>query len=411
VNQTLDSNITSSRGKKTGAISFESGHAGPAVLQVLPSLVSGGAERGAVDVAAALVAAGGKALVASSGGPLVRELERLKATHIELPMHSKNPFVMRANARRLEDLIRKHGVDIIHARSRAPAWSALMAARRTGARFVTTFHAAYGTRGPFKRRYNSVMARGERIIAISQFIADHARNNYGVDPDRLKVILRGVDLARFDPKQVTANRMIQLVERWRLPDDLPIVMLPARLSRLKGHELLIEALALLGRHDLRCLFVGDLDGHEAYHRHLAHQTTRNDLSEVVQFVGRCDDMPAAYMLADVIVAPSIQPEGFGRVVAEALALGRPVIASDHGGPREIVTAGETGWLVPPGDPAALAEALKAALDMDQVAREAFARRASEYVRRNFTKERMCAETLAVYYEVMLDGAGREPVMA
>jgi glycosyltransferase involved in cell wall biosynthesis len=342
---------------------------------------------------------------------MVRELERIKATHIELPVHSKNPFVMRANARRLEALVREHGVDIIHARSRAPAWSALIAARRTGARFVTTFHAAYGMRGPFKRRYNSVMARGERIIAISQFIADHARNIYGADPERVQVILRGVDLERFDPKQVTANRMIQLAERWRLPDDLPIVMLPGRLSRLKGHEVLIEALALLGRRDLRCLFVGDLAGHETYRRHLEHQITRHDLNEVVQFVDRCDDMPAAYMLADVIVAPSVEPEGFGRVVAEALALGRPVIASDHGGAREIVTEGETGWLVPPGDPAALAKALKVALDLDQAARETLARRASEYVRRYFTKERMCAETLAVYYEVMLDGAEREPVMA
>ena len=204
------------------------GRGAPSVLQVLPALGSGGVERTTVDIAQALVKAGWRALVASEGGPMVRELERAGARHITLPLAAKNPLVMRANAGRLEKLIRSAQIDIVHARSRAPAWSAYAAARRTGARFVTTFHGTYGHEGKLKRRYNAIMLKGERIIANSDFIAGHIEAVYGQPASPVITIPRGVDMARFDPARVGPDRLTALARRWRLPDDLPLVLLPGR---------------------------------------------------------------------------------------------------------------------------------------------------------------------------------------
>ena len=197
-------------------------------------------ERGTIDIAGAVAGAGGTAIVASEGGQLERFLERAGAEHLTLPLASKNPFVMRRNAARLAEVIKQHGVDIVHARSRAPAWSARAAARRTGRRFVTTFHGAYPISSPLKRAYNGIMTRGERVIAPSEFIAGHIRENYKVDPERLRVIQRGVDLEVFDPAHVSPQRVIQLATKWRVPDGVPLVMLPARFARWKGQTLLLE---------------------------------------------------------------------------------------------------------------------------------------------------------------------------
>lgn len=336
----------------------------PVVLQVLPALVTGGVERGTVDMALSLVEAGWKAIVASSGGPMVRELLRGGAEHVTLPLASKSPLVIRANAARLERVITDHGVDIVHARSRAPAWSALKAAQKTGCHFVTTFHGTYNL-GWFglKQRYNAVMTRGERVIAISHFIAEHVHRIYGVDPDRIRVVQRGIDLKKFDPARVSPERIIQLAQKWRLPDGFQVIMLPGRLTRWKGQAVLIEALALLGRHDVRCLLVGSDQGRTGYREELVDLIRRRDLVDVVHIVDECGDMPAAYMLTDVVVSASTDPEAFGRVVVEGQAMGRPVIASDHGAPRETILPGETGWLAPAGDPRALADALSHFLAM------------------------------------------------
>src|SRR5215469_8908044 len=228
----------------------------PAVLQVVPSLVSGGAERGTVEVAAALVEAGWTSYVASSGGALERDVTRAGARHLTLRLASKNPLVMRRNAHALVRLIRELGIDLVHARSRAPAWSAWAAARATGCRFVTTFHNAYGAQPAFKRRYNAVMARGERVIAISQFVGDHAASVYSIGRDRLRIIPRGVDLASFDPRKVGGQRIIALARQWRVPADARVVMLPGRLTRWKGGLDLISAIGALSRRDLCCVLVG-----------------------------------------------------------------------------------------------------------------------------------------------------------
>lgn len=373
----------------------------PVVLQILPRLVTGGVERGTVDIAQALARAGWGAVVVSEGGPMVRELERAGAKHIALPVASKNPHVMWKNVDRLAAVISETGADIVHARSRAPAWSAEAAAKRAGRHFLTTFHGTYNL-GPFalKRGYNAVMARGERVIAISQFIADHIHRIYGVGPERVRVIHRGVDFERFDPARVSPERMIQLARAWRLPDDMPVIMLPGRLTRWKGQSILIEAIARLARRDVRCLLVGSDQGRTGYHEELENLVKRKKLTDIVHIVGDCLDMPAAYMLSDVVVSASTDPEAFGRVIVEAQAMGRAVVAADHGGARETLIEGETGLLTPPGDPDALARALERALSLTSAQREAIAARAMEHVRVNFSREHMCAQTLALYAEIL-----------
>jgi len=370
----------------------------PAVLQVIPSLVSGGVERGTVEIAAALVAAGWTAYVASSGGPMERELARAGARHIRLPLATKNPLAIRRNASALADIIRRLQIDIVHARSRAPAWSAWAAAKRTGRRFVTTFHNAYDEDLPLKRWYNSVMARGERVIAISDFVAAHAAGAYGLG-DRLRTIPRGVDLNLFDPKRVNGDRVVALATKWRVPDGHAVVMLPGRLTRWKGGLDLIEAIARLGRDDVCCLLVG-AEQRPGFRRELEKAIERKQLGAQFRVVEDCRDMTAAYRLADVVVSASTDPEGFGRTIVEAQAMGRPVVATDHGGARETIIPGNTGWLVPPGDPAGLAAAIGEALSLDAAEREAFARRARAHIAAGFTRELMCARTIDIYEELL-----------
>lgn len=383
----------------------------PTVLQVLPSLEGGGVERGTVDVAVALVEAGWGSVVASAGGAMVRELARHRVAHVTLPLHSKNPLVMRRNIARLRDVIRRYGVDIVHARSRAPAWSARAAARRAGVHFVTTFHGTYGASGGLKRLYNGIMVRGERVIAISDFIARHTIETYRADPARLRVIHRGVDLAVFRPEFVTQERMIDLATRWKLPDDRPIVLLPGRFSRWKGHALMIEALARIGRDDLLCVMVGADTGSDAYIGELTALAKRRGVESRVRFVDFCRDMPAAYMLSDAVVSASLRPEAFGRTLAEGLALGRPVVGPAHGGALEIIEEGRTGWLFTPGNPESLAAALDAALSVTPEARRRLAAEAMRFVGEKLSKTRMCADTLAVYAEVLDDAPVAEGAAA
>jgi glycosyltransferase involved in cell wall biosynthesis len=378
----------------------------PTVLQILPALGgSGGVERGTVEIAGAIIAAGGRAIVASEGGLLVHDLTRVNAEHVTLPVASKNPVVMYRNVQRIIDLIRKEHVDVVHVRSRAPAWSAYFACQRTRVPLVTTFHGTYSIGNWIKRKYNSVMTFGERVIAISTFIGGHVRRHYGVPVDKIRVIHRGVDLERFDPEKVSAERVIKLATEWRLPDGVPIIMLPGRLTRWKGQLVLIDAIAKMGRKDIRCMMVGSDQGREDYRRELESRIVQHGLEEVIRIVDHCDDMPAAYKLTDLVISASTDPEAFGRIVCEAQAMGRPVIATDHGGARETVILDVTGWLTPPGDSDALAEAIEKALSLDNAARNKLAVTAIEHVRKNFSKTQMCDKTLDVYNEV-LSGRGR-----
>lgn len=363
---------------------------GKTILQVLPALEAGGVERGTLEIAAALREAGARALVVSSGG---RMTAGLGGDHVTLPVQTKNPFGLWRNAASLKELIRREGVDLVHARSRAPAWSARSAARRTGVPFVTTFHGAYGARSAAKRAWNRIMVRGDLVIAVSDFIAAHIHEVYRCPSERLRVVHRGIDPTIFDPDAVPAREKAAQRAAWGVPEDARVVLLPGRLTRLKGHAVLIDAMRLLADLKLVIVFVGSDRDRDAYRRELEAKARRLP----VRFAGHADDVAAAYAASDVVVSASVQPESFGRVLAEAGAMGLPVVASDHGGAREIVRHGETGWLVPPGDPAALAEGIRNAL---AAAGPALADRARGHVLGRFTRAAMCAKTLAVYGELL-----------
>jgi glycosyltransferase involved in cell wall biosynthesis len=371
----------------------------PAILQVLPALRSGGVERGTLEIAEAQIAAGFRAIVASAGGEMVPALEALGAKHITLPLTAKSPWAMWRNAAALAALARAEGVALIHARSRAPAWSALIAARRLGLPFVTTYHGAYNEGFPGKRLYNSVMARGDRVIAISHFIADLIRARHGVDEARLRVIPRGVDPRRFDPALVSAERLAALRAAWGVAEGQPIIMLPARVTRWKGQMVLVEAMARLPG-DALALLVGDAAERPAFQAELQARIAGLGLQDRVRLVGHATDMPAALMLADVVVHASTDAEAFGRTVIEAQAMARPVIASDLGAPRETVAEGITGWRTPPGDAAALAAALSRALAMTDSERAALGARARAAVLSGYTTAAMQAATMATYRELL-----------
>jgi glycosyltransferase involved in cell wall biosynthesis len=291
------------------------------------------------------------------------------------------------------------GVALIHARSRAPAWSALIAARRLGLPFVTTYHGAYNEGFPGKRLYNSVMARGDRVIAISHFIADLIRARHGVAESRLRVIPRGVDPRRFDPALVSPARLAALRAAWGVAEGQPIIMLPARVTRWKGQMVLVEAMAQLPG-DALALLVGDAAERPAFQAELQARIAGLGLQDRVRLVGHATDMPAALMLADVVVHASTDAEAFGRTVIEAQAMARPVIASDLGAPRETVAEGITGWRTPPGDAAALAAALSRALAMTDSERAALGARARAAVLSGYTTAAMQAATMATYRELL-----------
>lgn len=368
---------------------------GAAVLQVLPALGGGGVERGTVEMAQAITRAGGTALVASAGGRLASQVEAAGGRNILLPLSTKNPLAIWRNAARLAEVIRAERVALVHARSRAPAWSAYWAVRRCGVKFVTTYHGAYGEDIPGKRAYNAVMAKGARVIAISHFIADLIVRRHRIDLTKIRVIPRGVDPAVFDPASVAPERVRRLAAAWKLPEGRPVAMLPGRLARWKGQSVFVRALA--GR-QVTGVLVGDARQHAPYARELMLEA--GTLGVDLRMVGHCDDMPAAFLLADAVVSASIEPEAFGRVVIEAQAMARPVIASSHGGAAETIERDVTGLLVPPGDPLALGAALDRVLAMPPAARAALGARAREAVAARYTVAAMQAATLGVYQEVL-----------
>lgn len=372
----------------------------PTILQVLPALDSGGVERGTVEITEAQVASGHKALVASQGGRLVGAIERAGGTHITLPLKTKNPLKIWRNGDALAQLIRDRRVDLIHVRSRAPAWSVLRASRMTGVPFIATYHGAYSDTSRAKRLYNSVMVRGRLVIAASGFIAALIQKQHGVAPERIRLIPRGIDPAVFDPHAALGYRVAKLATEWALPDQAHIILLPARISRWKGQSLLIEALARLRRPDVFAVMVGADQGRHSYVRELLDLATRLGVTSQIKLVGHCADMPAALMLADVVVAASTEPEAFGRSVIEAQAMERVVIAANHGGAAETVTHGETGILVPPGDVQALADALNATFDASPEDRLAMGERARASVLQHYTIATLQGATMAVYDEVL-----------
>lgn len=388
------------------------GDPGPTILQIIPKLDAGGAEIAVIDMAEAIVRAGGRALVLAEPGRLTARVREAGGEVRDFPAATKNPLRMAENARAMARLVAQEGVRLIHARSRAPAWSALAAARRARVPFVTTYHGAYNETNAVKRLYNSVMARGDMTIANSAFTARLIAERYGTPPERLVVIHRGVDPRVFDPSRVTVDRIRQLRDRWGAGPEQRIVLQAARLTAWKGQRTLIESASLLRRDGRlgRALVVlaGDAQGREGYVAGLRALIGDLGLEDSVRLVGHVEDIAAAFLAAHVTVVPSIEPEAFGRSVIEAAAMCSPVIATDIGAPPETIEAptpaqGEgraTGWLVPPAAPQALADSIAHALAMSDAQRVAMGIRSRAHVLANFTTRTLQLKTLAVYDKLL-----------
>ena len=382
---------------------------GETIVQVIPALEQGGAERTTLEIARAVVAAGGRSLVVSEGGGLVPRLQAEGSCHVRLPVGSKNPAALLPNKKRLAALIADAGARIVHARSRAPAWPALMAARQEGAFFVTTYHGAYGGKTKLKRLYNSVMARGDVVIANSAYTEQAIREAFAgwrvLEGRRIITIPRGADIDDFAAGAVSEDRLRAAMQAFG-GEDAFRVLLPGRLTEWKGQRVLIEAARLL--HDggdipaLRVVLAGATQGREAYEGELRRMIGEAGLSDVVHLAGAWDDMPAAYLWSDVAVSASTRPEAFGRVGVEAMACGRPVVASAHGGSLETVEDGATGLLVPPGDAGRLADALLS-LAADPARRAAMGDAGAAHVRTRFSTEAMTDATLRVYRDLLSGG--------
>jgi glycosyltransferase involved in cell wall biosynthesis len=380
----------------------------PTILQIIPRLDAGGAELAVLEMAAAISQAGGRALVLTEpDGRLAPKVIAGGGEILPFPAATKNPVRIMANSSAIERIVRKERVALIHARSRAPAWSAFRAARRTNVPFVTTYHGAYRETNAIKRLYNSVMVRGDLVIANSLFTANLIGSRYQTSPERIEVIHRGIDQRMFDPKRVSSDRVVSLRQRWGVAPHEKVILHAARLTRWKGQRILIDAarrLASTGElGSAVVILAGHAQGRERYVKALEEQIAAQDLRASVRLVGHVDDMPAAYLAATATVIASIEPEAFGRTAAEAAAMGCPVIATDIGAAPEIVLAAPaaggsatTGWVVPAGDAQALADGLAEALALAPAARLAIGERARARALASFSVEQMQYRTLAVY---------------
>ncbi len=372
----------------------------PVVMQVLPALEQGGVERGTVEIASCLKNEGWESFVVSEGGRMVEELNKIGVEHIVLPVASKNPFTIVKNAFALKKLIQEKHVDIVHARSRAPAWSAWMAAKIAKVHFLTTFHGVYNIGGSsLKKKYNAVMTKGDLIIAVSNFVANHIQENYGIMKSKIRVIPRGADIEKFSKENVSAERVTSLAKQWGLLKEKPVIMLPGRLTRWKGQMVLLEALTFMKNKDIVCVFVGSDQGRTAYREEMALYAEAHHLTDKIKMIEFCKDMPAAYCLSDIVVCPSTDPEAFGRVIPEAQAMGCLVVASNHGGATETIENGITGFRTKVGEGRDLARVLDTLIEMPVYEKQRITQAAVQSVRNEFSVQKMCRKTLEVYKEL------------
>jgi len=381
------------------------------IVQIIPALDAGGAERTVVEITGAVVAAGGQALIISAGGRLEEEIRSLGGGIAHLPVDSKNPYVMWRNANRIANLAREFGADLLHARSRAPAWSTRAASRQLGLPFITTYHGTYRTGGALKRRYNSIMASGDAVIANSDFIARRIISQHGIAKDRLTIIPRGVPPLYFDVPETVTNPA-PFLQRHGLPKDRPanepLIVLPGRLTRGKGQEVAIEALAQLHRQHGKAHLVlaGDAQGRKQYVKSLHQQIARAGLVDYVHFCGHVQDMAALYAGADIVLSASTVPEAFGRIAVESQASARLIVASGHGGALETITDGQTGFHFRPANATDLADVLKKVMVLDTALHSQIRLTGRKHARAHYSREAMCAKTLGVYRDLISPLEGR-----
>ncbi len=374
------------------------------ILQIIPELDIGGAERTAVEVAEAIVKDGGKAFVLSNGGILEGELKKHGATFIKADVKTKNPFkILVSNVALIKKIIAENNIDIVHARSRAPAVSAYLAAKAMGVHFVTTYHGIYNAKSSLKRWYNGFMARGELVVANSEYTKAHIIDQHQLDPDKIRVVYRGVDLEKFTPEKVDQSTKDALIKKWGLSAKaLPKILLPARLTAWKGQKVLIEAANILKSQNIFAdyIFVGSAQGRDEYVSELKSLINSYGLDEYFHFVGQCNDMPTAFAIADIVTTPSIEPEAFGRTAAEAQAMAKPIIASRLGGAMETVVDNETGFLIDVGNATQLAQKISQILAMPPMEIANFTKLAQKRVKSLFSAAQLQEKTLGVYKEIM-----------
>lgn len=374
----------------------------PVIVQIVPQMNRGGVERGTVEIAEAISARGWKAVVICNGGRMENQLRRAGAEVYTLPVDTKNPLKWPAVRRRLKAVLLSVGADIVHVRSRAPAWIALPLTRAMGIHSISTIHSKFVPKNFVKRIYNQKMLSADGIIAISDYVKSVITSHYSeaISEKAIQVIHRGVDLDVFDPVKVSQHRIVRLSETLNLPDDGPVVMLPARATEWKGHAPLIEAVARLEAKDVTLLLLGAGDGHSRFIERLRALAIKTGLDGRLRIASGTDDMPAALMLADVVAMPSTVPEPFGRVALEAQAMGRPVVAFKHGGAIESIQEGETGWLAEPNNVEDLARCLQLALKLGPRQRTIWAKRARAHVESAFSTQQMCEKTLEIYADFL-----------
>jgi len=377
------------------------------VLQVIPKLGYGGAETGCYDIAHYLSENKCKSYIVTSGGDLIKFIDKKKVKLIRLPVHSKNPLLIFLNALILTGIILIFKISIVHARSRAPAWSCLLATKLTGRKFVTTFHGTYNFSGKLKKFYNSIMVRSDLIIAGSNFIFSHIKNNYSefLKPSKkFLVIFRGINVDYFDPTTKFENDEKKLLQNWEINKEKKIILMPGRLTSWKGQKLLIEAINLvkieLGYEAFHVVILGDDQGRDLYKKELVRLTEQYRLTNQIKFIKHCKDMALAYKVSDIIISASIEPEAFGRVAVEAQSMEKLIIASNIGGSNETIIDEKTGFLFESGDAHSLSKKIIKAITMDETSLNLIGKEGRKNIIKKFNVEKMCFSTYSEYKRLL-----------
>ncbi len=376
----------------------------PVILQVVPNIKGGGVEAGTLEVAKAIRNAGGKAIIAANIKNAELANQEKEIEFVRLPLDTKNPLKLLTNISKLKNLIKEKNVDIVHARSRAPAWSAYFACKALNVQFITTHHAAYSSKTIFKNFYNSIMVRGHNVIATSEFIYKHIENSYSnkkwFDKSKIRLINRGIDLSVFDPALTLDSKSKAMKESWGFSPNTKIILMPGRISNRKGQDVIIKALHLSQRKDTAVILIGSASGHERYKKRLLKYASSLGLRERVKWISHTHEMTTAYNCSTIVVSASRLPEGFGRTLAEAQAMEKPIISSDHGAAREIIEENVTGWFFSANDGLELAQTIDKVLEMPQTMLNKIGKEGRKRVELLFTSEQMCSKTVQLYKEIL-----------
>ena len=367
------------------------------ILQVVPALISGGVERGTLEIAKSIVKAGYHSIVLSAGGPMVESLVNSGSEHVTLNVSSKNPIIIWKNMRKIAHIIRSKNVDIIHARSRAPAWSCYMASKTTNTRLITTFHGIYNFKNFLKKFYNSVMTEGSSVIAVSNFVKKHIIDNYKVDSSKITVIHRGVNHNEFSKDKLSDKKLNYYRKKYNIPEGKPVLLMPSRMTRWKGHEVLIDALEKIKHLDFYCIMVGDVAKHPSYVSRIKKKIHQYKLQSHIQLFGNESDMINLYGISNIVLSTSVEPEAFGRTIIEAQAMEKIVIATNIGGACETIQDGFNGFHVKPNDSSSLAQKIERSLSIIGSEQEKnMTTRARKTASEKFSLEKMLNSTLAIY---------------